>query len=119
MMINFFDLFKPKENTENPIQTMSPTEAKALIGTKDVALIDVREAAEYKEGHIAQAKLMPLSTVTAHIAELSKYDKVIVVCRSGNRSGMACRTLQSNGVKNLINLSGGMMAWAQAGLPIK
>jgi rhodanese-related sulfurtransferase len=32
---------------------------------------------------------------------------------------MACRTLQSNGVKNLINMSGGMMAWAQAGLPIK
>lgn len=118
-MINLFDLFKPKENTENPIQNMSPREVKALIGTKGVTIIDVREAAEYKEGHIAQAKLMPLGTVTNHVAELAKYDKVIVVCRSGNRSGMACRTLQSNGVKNLINMSGGMMAWAQAGLPIK
>lgn len=118
-MINLFDLFKPKENTENPIQNMSPREVKALIGTKGVTIIDVREAAEYKEGHIAQAKLMPLGTVTNHVAELTKYDKVIVVCRSGNRSGMACRTLRSNGVKNLINMSGGMMAWAQAGLPIK
>lgn len=118
-MFNLLDLFKPKENTENPIQNMSPTEVKALIGTKGVALIDVRESAEYKEGHIAQAKLMPLGTVTAHAADLAKYDKVIVVCRSGNRSSMACRTLQSNGVKNLINLRGGMIAWAQAGLPIK
>jgi rhodanese-related sulfurtransferase len=118
-MINLFNIFNTNRNTENPIQNMSPKEINALIGTKGVAVIDVREPSEYREGHIAQAKLMPLNTVMSHVTELGKFDKVIVVCRSGNRSNAACQTLRSSGVKNLINLRGGMIAWAQAGLPIK
>jgi rhodanese-related sulfurtransferase len=46
------------------------------------------------------------------------YDKVIMICRSGNRSGVATRTLQAEGVKNVYNLQGGMRAWNKAGFPV-
>ncbi|MCB0685350.1 MAG: rhodanese-like domain-containing protein [Saprospiraceae bacterium] len=78
-------------------------------------LIDVREPYEHQEFNIG-GQLIPMSSLPNAIADLadSKDKEVILYCRSGSRSGMAQQFLQQNGFKNVWNLTGGMLAWADA-----
>jgi len=76
-------------------------------------LIDVREPHEHADFNIGGI-LLPLGHVQmAQIDEIEglKEEEVYVYCRSGNRSGQACMILESMGFTNLINVSGGMLAW--------
>ncbi len=93
--------------------------ALQLINHKNAFVLDVREESEYKTGHLLNAQLIPLGKLKARINELAKYkDKpVVVVCRSGNRSGNACVMLAKQGFTQSYNLAGGMMAWQKANLP--
>lgn len=103
---------------EPAIPSMTAQEAEARRKEKGVLLIDVREPFEYEDGHIPGALLMPLGTVGTRWKELSEHAQVIVVCRSGNRSSHATRQLHELGVKQAVNLTGGMISWASARLPI-
>ena len=93
--------------------------ALQLINHKNAFVLDVRQPDEYKAGHMLNAELIPLGKLKERIAELEKYkDKpVVVVCRSGNRSGTACAILTKSGFTQAYNLAGGMMAWQKANLP--
>lgn len=95
--------------------------ALQLINHKNAFILDVRQPDEYKGGHIINAQLIPLGSLQARIGELVKYkDKpVVVVCRSGNRSGSACALLAKQGFTEAYNLAGGMMAWQKANLPTR
>lgn len=95
--------------------------ALQLINHKNAFILDVRQPDEYKSGHIINAQLIPLGDLKTRIGELAKYkDKpVVVVCRSGNRSGSACATLAKLGFTGAYNLAGGMMAWQKANLPTR
>jgi rhodanese-related sulfurtransferase len=81
-------------------------------------LLDVREPHEYADGHIAGATLMPLGELARRIGELPRDREIVCVCRSGNRSGVAARHLVGAGY-NVANLSGGMIGWSHAGLPVR
>ena len=81
-------------------------------------LIDVRQPDEYRAGHIRGAKLIPLDQLGKKLSELPRDREIICVCRSGARSGSAARQLRDAGYTTL-NLSGGMMAWQRAGLPVE
>jgi rhodanese-related sulfurtransferase len=84
---------------------------------KPTLIIDVREPYEYREGHIPGSKLIPLGQLTQRLNELgSKEQEVILVCRSGSRSGQAARKLSALGYKKVLNLRGGMLSWLRAGL---
>ena len=100
------------------IPSLTATEAEARRKEKGVVLVDVREPFEYEDGHIPGALLMPLGAVGTRWKELTKHEQVIVVCRSGNRSSNATRQLHELGVKQAVNLTGGMISWAAARLPI-
>lgn len=95
--------------------------ALQLINHKNAFVLDVREPSEYESGHLLNAKLIPLGKLKARIAELEKQkDKpVVVVCRSGNRSGTACAILSKQGFTQAYNLMGGMMAWQKSNLPVQ
>lgn len=95
--------------------------AVQLINHKNALVLDVRQPDEYKAGHLLNAQLIPLGKLKERIGELMKYqDKpIVVVCRSGNRSGMACGTLAKLGFTQTYNLTGGMMAWQKANLPVQ
>jgi len=95
--------------------------ALQLINHKNAFVLDVREPSEYESGHLLNAKLIPLGKLKARIAELDKQkDKpVVVVCRSGNRSGTACAILSKQGFTQAYNLMGGMMAWQKSNLPVQ
>lgn len=77
-------------------------------------LIDVRTPDEWKEGHIAQAKLMPLQNLENEIKGVKKDQEIVIICRSGNRSMQAVEILGKMGYTNLVNVQGGMLAWKGA-----
>jgi len=101
------------------INQVGPQEAVLLFNHEDALVLDVREQSEWADGHIGKAKHIPLGQLKTRLTELEKYkDKpIVVVCRSGNRSGSACGTMKKAGFEKMYNLAGGMIAWEQAGLP--
>ena len=101
------------------IKQIAPQEAVMLFNHEDALMLDVREASEWADGHIAKARHVPLGQLKNRLSELEKFkDKpIIAVCRSGNRSNHACGVLKKAGFEKLNNLAGGMQAWEQAGLP--
>ena len=101
------------------VKQTGPQEAVMLMNHEDALILDVRENSEFADGHIGKAKHIPLGSVGKRLNELEKFKErpIVVVCRSGNRSSSACRTLRKAGFPNVSNLNGGMIAWDQAGLP--
>jgi rhodanese-related sulfurtransferase len=103
--------------------TISPDQLVQLLETEETTLlIDVRTDGEFNGelGHIDNAILHPLQQIDLwkNEYEWDDYDKVIMVCRSGNRSGVATSVLKSEGYKNIYNLVGGMRSWNKEGLPV-
>jgi rhodanese-related sulfurtransferase len=103
--------------------SLSPQEAYAMMREdgSETLLLDVRTQSEYAtEGHIAGAKLIELRQLEAQIGTLSPYKrkKIIVYCRSGNRSVSASRLLADHGYR-VYNLSGGIKAWKKERLPLQ
>lgn len=96
-------------------------DAVQLINRKDALVIDVRDTGEYEAGHIAGARHVPEKQLAERLKELEKFKDraLIVVCRSGTRSGAAVQVLRGNGFSEAVNLSGGIGAWQQAGMPLE
>jgi rhodanese-related sulfurtransferase len=92
--------------------TITSTELQSAIDSKQpIVLIDVRTPEEFASGHIAIAKLIPLDTLTQRMNEIPKDKEVILMCRSGRRSGIAQETLLKAGYTNTRNLTGGIVGW--------
>ncbi|MDM5226775.1 rhodanese-like domain-containing protein [Cytobacillus sp. NJ13] len=89
--------------------TAKDVERKLAAG-EHLNLIDVREADEVKEGKIPSAIHIPLGLIEFRMHELDKNKEYIMVCRSGNRSGLAARFLEGKSFY-VINMIGGMMNW--------
>ncbi|WP_438824830.1 rhodanese-like domain-containing protein [Bacillus thuringiensis] len=81
-------------------------------------VIDVRNQSEWDEGHLPHAKLITLEHLTKHVQDIPKDRPIIVQCRSGIRSAIAASILQKHGVKDVINVQGGYLAWLKAEFPI-
>lgn len=95
--------------------------ALQLINHKNALVLDVREEKEFNMGHIRGAKLVPLLNLKERIGELERYRQqpVVVVCRSGNRSATASALLGNREFTQAYSLTGGMMAWQKADLPVE
>ncbi|GGN04333.1 transferase [Thermus composti] len=95
-----------------PFKEVGPLEAQGLL--EEAYVVDVREAWEYQGGHIPKAANIPLS-------ELPKDRPILLVCNSGNRSGVAAEFLVQQGFsgERVYNLEGGTYAWVGAGLPVE
>ena len=92
-----------------------PTKAQA-----GAFLLDVREPAEWADGHIEGATLIPLGQLAARVAELPTDREIICICRSGARSAHAQSALDRSGhFGTSYNMAGGMLRWVQCGLPVK
>jgi rhodanese-related sulfurtransferase len=109
--------FGPAESASAP-QVVDVREAsrRQVAGA---LLIDVREPEEWRQGHAPNAKLIPLGSLGSRLSEVPRDREVLLICRSGNRSGTAQRQLQRVGYARVFNVSGGMNAWTRAGLPIE
>lgn len=84
---------------------------KNLLESNDeVLLLDVRTLPEYEQGHIPGAKLLPHVDIPKNPPEVPKDTRIVVYCRSGNRSGQALRMLSEQGFSNVSDF-GGMYRW--------
>jgi rhodanese-related sulfurtransferase len=98
---------------------VSVTEAKARIDAAEPPyLLDVREPHEFKDGHIPGARLVPLGDLAKRLSDLPTDREILVVCRSGNRSGRAAKQLTKARL-NAVNVRGGMISWQRAGYPVR
>ena len=94
---------------------VTPKTVEELRATGAIVVIDVREPDEFAEGRIPGATLIPLGQLADRTDEVPTDVPVVMVCRSGNRSGQAVQLLQKAGFTNIHNMTGGMNAWTQAG----
>ena len=95
---------------------IGPVAANALVDA-GALLLDVREPVEWEAEHAPDALLVPMGEVSQRRAELPRDRRIVVVCRSGGRSAAVTESLREWGL-DAVNLAGGMLAWAAAGLPV-
>jgi rhodanese-related sulfurtransferase len=101
-------------------QAVGTQQAVMLINRKDGVVLDIRDKKDYEAGHIVDSIHIPLAKLSSRLAELEKYkDKpVIVVCKMGQHSGDACKTLANAGFTEVVRLRGGMVEWRAQNLPL-
>lgn len=98
---------------ENHYQQISQEQAKEMMDTQEVIILDVREQDEYERGHIPNAQLLPVNLITETTAGdiIPEKDSIVLVyCRSGNRSKTASQTLTDIGYTNIYEF-GGINTW--------
>ena len=100
--------------------TLSPQGAVNLINQQDAVVVDLRDAKDYKAGHIVNAINIPYNTFDKRASELEKYkDKpLVLVCKMGQHSGAIGKKLAAQGYTGVRRMSGGMMEWQTSSLPL-
>ena len=99
---------------ENHYQQISQEQAKEMMDTQEVIILDVREQEATERGHIPNAQLLPVNLITETTAGdiIPEKDSIVLVyCRSGNRSKTASQTLADIGYTNIYEF-GGINTWS-------
>jgi rhodanese-related sulfurtransferase len=101
------------------INEIDADELKARLDAgDDIELLDIRSAAELAQGVLPNAEHVPMHLIPLRINDFSKDKDIVLYCRSGARSYHACSYLAQQGITNVINLRGGIIAWARHGFEI-
>ena len=110
----------PATVPDHSVRHWLSSEVKARLDADDASLelVDVREVREYRSGHIAQARLLPLRDLVDTGIQLPHDRPIIFICRSGRRSMHASYILKDMGYRDVYSLRGGMLAWEAAGYPV-
>jgi rhodanese-related sulfurtransferase len=106
-------LFGPSVPSLNAVEL-----SEKLKNGKRPLVVDVRQPEEYRNGHIAGSKLIPLGDLGKRIKELPKDKEIVCVCASGSRSRSATKLLVDAGY-TAFDMKGGMFMWQRAQLPVK
>ena len=85
---------------------------------KKIRLLDVRGITEMAQGMIPRAEKLPLHTLPARLNEIDSDELTVLYCRSGARSAQGVGFMAQQGFDNVYNLRGGIIAWAQQGMPL-
>jgi rhodanese-related sulfurtransferase len=101
-------------------QLLSVHESVQWINQRKAQIVDIRTPDEYKAGHIANSKHLPLSELDSGLkqAKIDSNKPIILVCLTGNKANIALAKLKKYGCKDVAYLEGGIAAWNQAGMPI-
>ncbi|HEX4729278.1 MAG TPA: rhodanese-like domain-containing protein [Jatrophihabitans sp.] len=100
----------------DPAEEVSAAQTVELLEGEAV-LLDVREQHEWDAGHAPQARHLPMSQLNERADELPTDVPIVCVCHGGGRSSRVSAVLRHSGWRAL-NLTGGMVAWHAAGLPV-
>lgn len=93
---------------------MSASELAAHLQTSSALLLDVREPWEFDICHIDGSINLPMGQVPQRLQDLQQADEIVVICHHGVRSLQVIQFLQQQTPANLINLDGGVDAWARS-----
>jgi rhodanese-related sulfurtransferase len=101
-------------------KAISTQQLSDLVNREDGLVVDVRDAAEYKKGHIVNSKNIPAANLDGHLSEINghKEKPVILVCKMGSASNSVSKRLKEEGFTQVYKLKGGMMEWSAANLPL-
>ncbi len=101
-------------------RSVGPQQAVQLINRHDAVVVDVREKKEFESGHIVDAINIPLAKMKKSLNQIKKHkDKpLVVVCKLGQQSGEAIKTLEMEGYSDVYRLSGGITEWKAQSLPL-
>ena len=96
------------------MQQVSPTQLKTLIDEDSSShlLLDVRETNEFEYCQIPGSQHMPMQSIPNRLDELPKDKPIVTICHHGMRSQQVAQFLLQNGFTDIINLQGGVHAWA-------
>ena len=118
LMATFVMLFIHESRKAGP--SLTPQEAITLVNREGGIFLDIRDAAEFKRGHIADAKHITLTQLNSRLGELDKYREqpVVVVCKLGQSAAGATKLLRAQGFDQARKMTGGMMEWNALKLPV-
>lgn len=99
---------------------LEPTRFAALAAQEGVVVLDVRTPAEFAEGHLEGATNLDVSApdFAERVGDLDPDATYAVYCRTGSRSQAAATVMREAGIAAVADLDGGVVAWADAGLPL-
>ena len=100
------------------VREIDVQELAGKLHSENIMLLDIRSSAEAAQGVIPESKHMAMHLIPLKLNDLPKDVDIVLYCRSGARSYHACSYLMQQGISNVINLRGGILAWAQSGLEI-
>ena len=102
-------------------QEVGTLEATRLMNQPGTLVLDVRDEKEFAEGHLPRARNVPLKALAGKAGEIAKNKSkpVLVTCRTGARSGAACRALKAQGFTQVYQLKGGLAEWQKQSLPVE
>lgn len=98
-------------------KSITPSEAFAAMSSGQLQIVDVRKCSELAEASVDGATHIELSEIRGRLGELDRGRPVAFLCRSGRRSAMATHAAAQGGL-DAANISGGVLAWTKAGLPL-
>jgi rhodanese-related sulfurtransferase len=101
-----------------PAPQLTPAEAAAALRDEGAVAIDVREADEWHAGHMGGSEWIPLGELGVRAVDLPRDRPLVIVCRTGSRSGYAADALAAAGY-DARNLAGGLKRWVAAELPLE
>jgi rhodanese-related sulfurtransferase len=99
-------------------EDVAPDEVAALHERGEIELVDVREPYEREAGRIAGSRHVPLAQLTQEAGSFDPQRPLVFYCRVGSRSAMAAQAFRASGYQAL-NMTGGLVAWAAANLPLE
>ena len=113
-----------KPTVKNQYTDVSVQQGKGMIDRQEVFILDVRTNEEYAAGHIKGSTLLavqdiPKQELTEKLKEIPKDRKILVYCRSGQRSAKASGILAENGFARVYNMQGGITEWMNAGYKVE
>ncbi len=91
---------------------------KRIDQGEDLLLLDIRTPAEISQGIIPGSEPLPMHLIPVRMNEIPKDREVVLYCRSGARSYQACAYLMQQGYDRVLNLRGGIIAWARHGFQV-
>ncbi len=107
------------DNNRRNGQTVSTTEATTMINRQDALVLDIRNKADFKAGHLVNAINIPYASLAQRMNELEKERErpIVLVCKTGQTVSMAGKMLREKGF-NAVRMKGGMMEWNSQNLPV-
>jgi len=101
------------------VEMVDPQTARLWLDQGEVVLVDVREPHEFANEHVQGATLIPLSAFDSTRIPDSEGKKLLIMCASGVRCGIASEILVQTGYRELYRLAGGITGWKAAGGPVQ
>ena len=107
------------DNNRRNGQTVSTAEATTMINRQNALVLDIRDKADFKAGHLVNAVNIPYASLAQRMSELDKERErpIVLVCKTGQTVSMAGKMLREKGF-NAVRMKGGMMEWNSQNLPV-